>query len=284
MTVVAAVNVCEATVITYTTSGNFLVPGGVTSINVLAIGGGGGGANGHQGGGGAGYLSVGTFAVNPGDILAVIVGSGGTGALSSNGTNDILGLTPGGTSSLGGFIFAAGGQVVTGINQNGQNGSSGGGGAGNGGFGGAGGSGGSNGFPGATYPGGLGQGSYIASLSLFTESVITPGLGGAAGVSSHSGGGGGGGILINGLGPTAGSGLAVFSAFGGVGYGAGGGAGGFNGGSLRAGGGNGADGLVYIEFQSGLVPEPSSFVTMLGCSAVCFVGKLVRRRKANAAA
>lgn len=118
----------NAGLITYTNadaSDLFTVPYGVTEIRVLAIGGGGGGANGHQGGGGAGFLSTGIFSVNALDSFEINVGSGGLGA--QNGSNTIVGLTAGGTSSFGDLLDALGGGVVTGINQGGHNGSSGGG-------------------------------------------------------------------------------------------------------------------------------------------------------------
>ena len=122
----------------------FVVPGGVSSLNVLVLGGGGGGANGHQGGGGAGFLTINTLSVTPGDTFNIDVGMGGSGADQSN-NNNINGLTAGTGSSFG-TVTAGGGQVVTGVNQGGQNGSSGGGASASpGGPGGAGGSGGSNG-------------------------------------------------------------------------------------------------------------------------------------------
>ena len=95
---------------------------------------------------------------------------------------------------------------------------------------------------------GFGQGSYIADLTIFTDNTITAGAGGAGGNSTHSAGGGAGGILINGIGPNADPGGAAFSGQGGIGYGAGGGGGGFNGGVIREAGGDGAHGLVYLEY------------------------------------
>lgn len=256
-------SVAGAVSITFTSSQNFIVPVGVTSINVLAIGGGGGGANGHQGGGGAGFLNTGTFTVSSGQSIFVTVGSGGDGAITQS-NNNIVGLTAGTSSSFGGFLTVNGGGVVSGVNQGGHNGSSGGGAACNGGsLAGFGGSGGSNGQPcqsGTSMPIGLGQGDYTPLLALFVDNAITAGLGGAGGTGSHAGGGGAGGILINNAGINASNGLASFSGLGGKGFGSGGGAGGFNGGN-RIGGGDGADGLVYIEFNtSGAVPEPSTFV------------------------
>lgn len=91
---------------TYTTgSGNFTVPCGVTSITVQIWGGGGAGGaadnnpNGGSGGGAGGY-STATLAVNPGDVIAYSVGTGGNGG-SGNGGN--------GTASTFGTMTANGG-------------------------------------------------------------------------------------------------------------------------------------------------------------------------------
>ncbi len=274
---IAVSSAANAGFIIFEASDIFYVPIGVTSVNVLAIGGGGGGANGHQGGGGSGYFGLGTFAVSGGSSIAVTVGSGGNGADSCYGCNTITGLTSGTNSSFGGFLTVGGGLGVSGVNQSGNNGGSGGGGAWNGGInstgtaGGAGGSGGSNGEN-ANYLGGLGQGDYTSLLSLFVENTITAGAGGAGGQGGTGNehwnpGGGAGGILINGAGPNGDAGASIYSGQGGFGYGAGGGAGGYfgNGDPMRYAGGNGADGLVYLEFtdpNSVSVSEPSSFALL----------------------
>jgi hypothetical protein len=276
----------HASSITFTSSGTFIVPNGVTMVDVLVMGGGGGGANGHQGGGGAGYVGVGTYAVTPGDMIAIIVGFGGLGANDCFGCNEIIGLTPGGASSFGTYLTASGGKVVTGINQGGQNGSSGGGGSCNSGpLGGAGGSGGSDGQPCVFggQPFGMGQGNYVPLLALFDENILTAGAGGAGGTGTHAGGGGGGGILINGLGPSGGDGSAAFSARGGLGYGAGGGAGGYDGhlSPNRFAGGDGANGLVYLEFEAANVPElplPASLL-YFGTAVAGLLSEVRRRRQ-----
>lgn len=270
-----------ASFISFETSGNFIVPLGVTSVNVLVVGGGAGGANGHQGGGAAGYVSSGIFAVTSGQQILVTVGQGGHGGNECISCNTILGLTAGTQSSFGDFLSALGGSVVTGINQSGNNGGSGGGGAWNGSYpgalGGAGGSAGSNGGS-ATYAGGIGQGDYLSLFNIFNDNNFTAGAGGQGGNYSNgywNPGGGAGGVLFNGLGPFANDGASIFSGKGGMGYGAGGGAGGFFGfNSTRYAGGDGADGLVYIEYVSPVASDvttpPMLFLFLGGFLAISF--------------
>ena len=94
----------------FTASGTFTVPSGVRSINIFAVGGGGGciyGSSTVGGGGGAGGYTAykNAISVSPGDQIAVVVGTGGSG-----GTNNA-----GGTSSAtkGGSVLvsAAGGSI-----------------------------------------------------------------------------------------------------------------------------------------------------------------------------
>jgi len=76
---------------TFTSSGTFSVPSGVTAVDVLVVAGGGGGGNGGTGGyaaggGGAGGLVfMPGFPVTPGGTVSVTVGCGGAGAPSTNG-------------------------------------------------------------------------------------------------------------------------------------------------------------------------------------------------------
>ena len=74
---------------TFTSSGTFTVPTGVTSIRVFCVGGGGSGQQaGYMnasaavdlgaGGGGGGYCSRGTYSVSPGANISVTIGGGGS--------------------------------------------------------------------------------------------------------------------------------------------------------------------------------------------------------------
>ncbi len=99
---------------TYTTSGTFIVPAGVTNLTIDIVGGGGGGAGGAftygGGGGGSGSsISNASMSVTPGQSIPYIIGTGGnggaSGSFSSNGGNG----GNGGTSYFGFLIFANGG-------------------------------------------------------------------------------------------------------------------------------------------------------------------------------
>lgn len=85
----------------FTVSGDFTVPAGVTEITIEVIGGGGGGGTNGSGGGGGGGYAMGTYAVNPGDLIPVVVGIGGESSM------------PGETTSVGAFIEATGGGAGT---------------------------------------------------------------------------------------------------------------------------------------------------------------------------
>lgn len=63
---------------TFTSSGTFVVPAGVTKIHVCMCGGGGGGAGDRGGGGGgSGAVSATLFPVNQGENISVTIGVGG---------------------------------------------------------------------------------------------------------------------------------------------------------------------------------------------------------------
>lgn len=71
---------------TFTVSGNWVCPAGVTSVDVWIVGGGGGGVNyvnGNAGGGGGYSKLFKNIAVTPGINNSVIVGAGGNGAYST---------------------------------------------------------------------------------------------------------------------------------------------------------------------------------------------------------
>lgn len=108
----------------YTSSGIFVVPDGVVSIQVELIGAGGNGySNGGGGGGGGGY-AAGTFDVTPGTSYAITIGQGGSGVATvidglgisagagGNGTyvpNPTVGGGGTGGSGSGGEVNATGG-------------------------------------------------------------------------------------------------------------------------------------------------------------------------------
>ena len=83
-------------IVTFTTSGSWTCPTGVSSIDYLIVAGGGGGGGQSSGtdvgsgGGGAGGFRTGTgLTVTPGTTYTITVGAGGAGGASSgaNGTN-----------------------------------------------------------------------------------------------------------------------------------------------------------------------------------------------------
>ena len=247
----------------------------VSQLRVMAVGGGGGGPNGHSGGAGSGYVRVATVDVKQGDVFAVVVGGGGKGGDQSQNTNLIIGNTNGGTSKFGETVVADGGKSVYPIagqwqdafNENGGDGGSGGGAAGYLCVQGIGGSEGNNGPAcgsndvGGNPPlgeGGHGQGNYMSSLTIFKdENWFSAGEGGLNIASAVAGtwvpGGGAGGIMLNGYGPEAENGASTTSGGeggkGGKGYGAGGGGGGWTEHSIKNAGGNGANGLVYVQWD-----------------------------------
>jgi len=130
---------------TFTASGTWTCPAGVTEVEYLVIAGGGGAGGRQGGGGGAGGFRAGTgFSVTPGADYVITVGAGGAGgsaaSLGSPGTN--------GQNSIFSTITSAGGGGGGHTNTSGLSGGSGGGGgshpdnvagyAGNGGSGGSG--------------------------------------------------------------------------------------------------------------------------------------------------
>lgn len=130
-------NCLEAQTQTFTTSGSFTVPAGVTSLTVQCWGGGGGGgtrsSNGRGGGGGGGAYASSVLTVTSGPLCAVVVGAGGAAntaggnstfntnsviaAGGTGGANNLTTLGPGGTvlNSIG-TVEYAGGNGATGGN------------------------------------------------------------------------------------------------------------------------------------------------------------------------
>lgn len=198
---------------TFTQSGVFTVPANVRTIQAFVVGGGGGmhqSETNTSGGGGGGYTNYGTFAVTPGQQLAVIVGAGGNfGSYYLGGT-----VSNGGATSVGNLISAAGGGY--GGEYNGGAGGSGGGVSGNGSteskWPGDGGENGSNGYARGQTQNPTGPAGQGRTTRAFGEASGTLYAGGGGGGNSDSytvghGGAGGGG---NGAGksynrPTSGS-------------------------------------------------------------------------------
>ena len=110
---------------------SWTVPASVTAVNVLVVGGGGAGGTRAGGGGGAGgYLYFPNQTVTENQIISVTVGAGGNGVLTNSASN-------GGDSRFGGLTVAkggggGGGAVTAGdVARSGKSGGSGGGAAGN---------------------------------------------------------------------------------------------------------------------------------------------------------
>ena len=195
-----------ATTQSFTTAGeySFVVPAGVSSVSVSAVGGAGGSCNGSAGGEGA--SAAGTFSVEPGERLLVgVAGTGGTcpdlgqglaaGGVGGGGTGGggaFTGAAGGGASEVGpGLLpsYLVGGDQVLIV-------AAGGGGAGNSSAGGNAGAAGQSGLattggaPGTASGGGAGG----ADLDGTGNGLAgTFGIGGAAGSFGQGGGGGGGG-------------------------------------------------------------------------------------------
>jgi len=94
---------------TFTSSGTFTVPAGVTSVSVELWGGGGGSGgavpnNAGSGGAGGGYANKLVTGLTPGSTVAVTVGVGGAAGGAGGGNGGA-----GGASSFGAFVSATGG-------------------------------------------------------------------------------------------------------------------------------------------------------------------------------
>ena len=220
----------------FTSSGTFTPEAGCTTFRVLVAGGGSGGMDHEARGGNGGAVETATYTdsevTGP---VTVTVGAGGSraGWLAATGA--------GGASSFGALLSAVGGTSYSCYNCSTNSAGSGGGGPSS--------NGGTGGTAGA---GGGGLAGTFDSLALFTEATITAGTGGTGGAyggGSGGGGGGGGGVIINGSSVNGGNGTltggGTQGGYGGAGYGGGGGGGGY---SMKA-AGNGAAGVVYVEWE-----------------------------------
>jgi hypothetical protein len=236
-----SITVEQPLVQTFTSSGTYSVPSGVSAVDVLLVAGGGGGGNQHGSGGGAGGLIfMPGYPVTPGGTVSVTVGTGGNGGGSGGtpgqtGSNSVFGTltaegggkgagdprnacTAGGQGGSGGGGSPVGqGTQPTQPNNNGAYGfgNNGGGlsspspGTGGGGGGGAGAAGGGGTAPGGIGgPGGAGRAYTIADNS--TPVFYAGGGGGAshsgqgctAGTGGQGGGGDGGGYAVSPAGVT----------------------------------------------------------------------------------
>lgn len=225
--------------VTFTASGTWTRPSGVTSVQYLVVGGGGGGGGVDLapagGGGGGGQVAAGTLSVSA-SSFSVTVGAGGAGGTAVGGT---------GGSSIFSSITAVGGGGGGGGGDNGASGASGGG-AGEGGLGGSA-TAGHKGGDSSTFDTGCGGGgSGSAGVDAGSVGDGTAGGSGTAnsitGVSVNYGGGGGGSGNI-----TGGSGTD------GGGNGDAGGSGGSAGTANRGGGGGGGRFRSGYDGGSGVV-------------------------------
>ena len=194
---------------TFTTSGSFTVPAGVTSITIQCWGAGGGGStitsNGARGGGGGGgaYASS-VYTVTPGNTYNLTVGTGG--AANSSGGNTFFNTSwviaeggHGGTSNS--TIAGAGGTVASSLGTTRYAGGAGAAGGGTN-------SGGGGGGAGSTGPGGSATGATAGTgTSLNGGNGGTGVSGGSNGnVGNTYGGGGSGAVTNSGTDRTGGSG------------------------------------------------------------------------------
>jgi hypothetical protein len=103
-----SITINGATSQSFTSSGTFSVPSGITSVDVLVVAGGGAGSVQHSGGGGAGGLIfMPGYPVTPGGTVSVTVGCGGTGQPAS--PNAPVGPGQTGQDSAFGTLTAKGG-------------------------------------------------------------------------------------------------------------------------------------------------------------------------------
>lgn len=270
---------------TSTTSTDFVVPSGATSMTVKAWGAGGAGSATSSGGGGG--FAQGTMAISYGETYKVIVGGGGvTGGAGGTNGGGASGANGGGGGGYTGVFLTSisfanskivagaggGGSYITGANGGAGGGSTGGTGSvggigvctnnfavgGNGGSqvagGTGGGSGGTKGTDGAALAGGDG-GASCATGGGGGAGYYGGGGGGSTGAGSNMGGGGGGSNYVSGSSTTStqASGATVANS-GDPDYLAGKG----NGGGPST---NGQDGYIVIDYTLGSPPNPVTVLT-----------------------
>ena len=199
---------------TFTSSGTFTVPAGVTSIDIFCVGGGGGSSNGSfsqdseggysqtvYGAGGGGYTATKkSYAVTPGQSFTVTVGTGVNGGSSTRGGTTSFGSVLSAGGGYGGG-YASGYEDVS-VHSRAEPGRGGSGGGRSGYTPGNGGSDGSTGGHGYYYKsgtyydggsGGSGQGTTTRAFGESSGTIYAGGGGGAGGESSSQGLGGSGG-------------------------------------------------------------------------------------------
>jgi hypothetical protein len=241
---------------TFTTSGSWVCPAGVTEVKVEAIGGGAGGrttesTNGHTGGGGGGgaYAVRDAITVVPSTSYSFTVGSGGGASTAgNNSTATINGIT---ITAVGGNVGGASGTSSTG-GTGGASGSCVGDNAYSGGDGGGGQGANSGGWKGSGGGGGSGAGSSGAGNNGADASTITsPGDGGAV-KANYGGAGGAGGYN------TTGSNAPTTDGY----YGGGGGGAGHSGNA----GGTGRTGAFIFTYTCPETANAGSDQTLLECA------------------
>ncbi|HBG71709.1 MAG: hypothetical protein A2W93_06640 [Bacteroidetes bacterium GWF2_43_63] len=248
------------TTVTFTTSGSWTCPAGVTSVTVECWGAGGGGGYGIStkgaagGGGGGGAYASSVVSVTPGNSYTITIGAGGSGG-TSTGTAAIAGEASSFNTTS---VIAAGGGAGTGVTSN--------------------------------TSGGAGAGGTVAASTGSTKYAGGAGAAGVNGTASTCGGGGGGaGASTSASGASAslraggtgtapggsgGSGADNAAGTAGSTYG-GGGAGGHRNNTSNA-GGAGASGYIRITYT---LPAPANDLcanaTALPCGTTNLAGTTV---------
>lgn len=213
--------------VSYTSSGSWTVPAGVTRIKIEAVAGGGSGASGTAdgrggGGGGAGQYVNAIIAVTPGQSITFVIGSGGAAVSQTNNTTPVAGnngtaTTISATNASISLQPGGGGRLIT---------------------------------QGANYAaagGDGGTGTSVSGSNIIYYAFINGGGGGAAAASSASadstGGIGGASFFGGGTG-----GRAQTNTYGGGGAYGGGGGGGCSGGSSQTSSIAGSPGIAFITY------------------------------------